>query len=51
MFVCTVYESLIDLGEDHDDLILLDIGDRLIESKGLVKLPASQFPGLLWSWS
>ena len=38
MLICSIREALVNLGEDHDDLILVDIGDRFVVDGGLIKL-------------
>lgn len=36
MLVRPVYEPLVDFGEDHDDSVLLNVGDGLVRRKRLV---------------
>lgn len=38
MLVGAIYESLVDLGKDEDDLVLLNVGDTLVRRQSMIKL-------------
>ena len=38
MLIGTVDQALVDFGEDHDDLVLLDVWDELVVDHGLIEL-------------
>lgn len=48
MFIRAIDQPLIHFGEDHDHLILLQVGDRIVENEATIQLWTSgQYAGMI----